>query len=190
MVTDDGGQPRRSRSGSASEPGSTGRTLGTADARATACTSFRASSRTRTTRITVRRIGYEPQTRDGVVDHARPDAPRRLQALAARAATLEAVTISGDDRPGDQRDARPARARRSPTRRCIGLPTLNRNFADFVQLVPQVSTTTGLPLGRRRQPAPERHPDRRRAVGRPVRPRHDRPAGRVRRTRSRSRSTR
>ena len=47
-----------------------------------------------------------------------------------------------------------------------------------------------LPLGRRREPAPELDPDRRRAVGRPVRPRHHGPAGRAARTRSRSRSTR
>lgn len=91
--------------------------------------------------ITVRMIGHEPQRRDGVVITL-GQTRREDFKLAARAATLEAVTVSGQIDPV-------MNANKAGTSTTISdsslhrLPTLNRNFQDFVSLVPQVSTTTG-----------------------------------------------
>jgi hypothetical protein len=91
--------------------------------------------------ITVRHIGYEPITRDQIVVTL-GQTRRQDFKLSKRAAVLEAVTVSAQNDPV-------INASKTGTGTTISdsalhrLPTLNRNFQDFVQLVPQVSTTTG-----------------------------------------------
>lgn len=91
--------------------------------------------------ITVRRIGFQPVTRNNLrVGLGQTD--REDFALVPQTNLLSAVKVTGE-----------ADAVINPTKIGTGtafsdsalhrLPTLNRNFADFVSLVPQVSTTTG-----------------------------------------------
>ncbi|HEX6536061.1 MAG TPA: TonB-dependent receptor [Gemmatimonadaceae bacterium] len=91
--------------------------------------------------VTVRRIGYQPLTRDGVMlqlgENYRADF-----ALTAQAAELAAVEVKAT---ADQS------ALISPARKGIEsfvsdtalrrMPTLSRNFTDFVRLTPQVSSS-------------------------------------------------
>ncbi len=91
--------------------------------------------------VTVRRIGFQPATHDNIRvslgQSTKQDFP-----LAQQTAVLETVTVSGA-----------ASSVINPTKTGTGttigdsalrrLPTLNRNFADFVSLVPQVTTTSG-----------------------------------------------
>ena len=92
--------------------------------------------------ITVRRIGYAPQARDGVVislgqsrreDFRLVREVQQLGEVSITASTTDAVINASKN--GTSTTISDSALRR--------LPTLNRNFADFVQLVPQVSTTTG-----------------------------------------------
>jgi outer membrane receptor protein involved in Fe transport len=95
--------------------------------------------------VSARRIGYAPQTRDPVRvtlgEMAREDFT-----LEERAAVLGEVTISGTVDPI-------INATKTGTGTTISdsaiarMPTLNRNFTDFVRMVPQVSTTTGFISG-------------------------------------------
>jgi hypothetical protein len=91
--------------------------------------------------ITVRRIGYQPATRNNLrVSLGQTD--REDFVLVPQTNLLSAVKVTGEADPVI-----------NPTKTGTGtqfgdsalhrLPTLNRNFADFVSLVPQVSTTTG-----------------------------------------------
>jgi hypothetical protein len=94
--------------------------------------------------ITVRRIGFEPITRDNRVVSL-GQTTREDFALKQQSTVLETVTVSGE-----------ATSIINPSKTGTGttlgdsllrrLPTLNRNFADFVTLVPQVSTSTGVGL--------------------------------------------
>ncbi|MDQ6719058.1 MAG: carboxypeptidase regulatory-like domain-containing protein [Gemmatimonadota bacterium] len=90
--------------------------------------------------ITVRRIGFQPVTRNNLrVGLGQTD--REDFALVPQTNLLSAVKVTGE-----------ADAVINPSKIGTGmqfndsalhrLPTLNRNFADFVSLVPQVSTTT------------------------------------------------
>lgn len=92
--------------------------------------------------ITVRRIGYAPMTRDGITvslgQTRREDfrLTREVQTLgevSITASTTDAVINAS--KTGTSTTLSDSALRR--------LPTINRNFTDFVQLVPQVSTTTG-----------------------------------------------
>jgi hypothetical protein len=91
--------------------------------------------------VTVRRIGYAPITRTGIVIPL-GQARREDFRLSREAAVLSTVTVTATTDPV-------INASKTGTSTTISdsalsrLPTLNRNFSDFVQLVPQVSTTTG-----------------------------------------------
>ena len=94
--------------------------------------------------VTVRRIGFEPVTRDNIVVSL-GQATRSDFQLKQQSTVLETVKVSAEATPVI-----------NPTKTGTGttmgdsllrrLPTLNRNFADFVSLVPQVSTSTGVGL--------------------------------------------
>ncbi len=91
--------------------------------------------------VTVRRIGFEPITRDNrsvsLGQTTREDFQLRQQSTV-----LETVTVSAEATPviNPSKTGTGTTVGDSLLRR---LPTLNRNFADFVTLVPQVSTSTG-----------------------------------------------
>ena len=93
--------------------------------------------------VTVRRIGFEPITRDNRVVTLGQTTCEDFQ-LKPQSTVLETVTISGatsiinPSKTGTGTTVGDSLLRR--------LPTLNRNFADFVTLVPQVSTSTGVGL--------------------------------------------
>lgn len=88
--------------------------------------------------INVRRIGYEPQSRDIAISLGA--ASRADFVLSAQTVVLSGVTVTGErsaiispTRTGSVTAITDTALRR--------LPTLNRNFTDFVALTPQVSTT-------------------------------------------------
>jgi outer membrane receptor for ferrienterochelin and colicin len=91
--------------------------------------------------ITVRRIGYAPVTRNNIVISL-GQTRREDFKLTHEAAVLSTVTVTAnaDAIMNATKSGTSTTISDSALRR---LPTLNRNFADFVQLVPQVSTTTG-----------------------------------------------
>ena len=90
--------------------------------------------------ITVRRIGYQPTRRDNITISL-GETSRANFTLTAQATTLEAVSVTGT---ADNAVISPTKTGVSTSvsdsalRR---LPSLNRNFTDFVTLTPQVSTT-------------------------------------------------
>jgi hypothetical protein len=91
--------------------------------------------------VTIRRIGFEPITRDNRTVSLGQTTREDFQ-LRQQSTVLETVTVSGEatsvinpSKTGTGTTVGDSLLRR--------LPTLNRNFADFVQLVPQVSTSTG-----------------------------------------------
>jgi len=95
--------------------------------------------------VTVRRIGFQPATHDNI-RVTLGQATKQDFSLIQQSTVLETVTVSGA-----------TSAVINPTKTGTGttvsdsalrrLPTLNRNFADFVSLVPQVSTVTGFLSG-------------------------------------------
>ena len=95
--------------------------------------------------ITVRRIGFAPITRNNIAITL-GQTRREDFKLSQEAAVLSTVTVTAAN------DA-VINASKTGTSTTISdsalsrLPTLNRNFQDFVQLVPQVSTTTGFLSG-------------------------------------------
>ena len=93
-------------------------------------------------KITVRRIGYAPVTREGITITL-GQAHREDFKLAQAATTLTGVTITTqatDAVISPSKSGTTSAISDSSLRR---LPTINRNFTDFVSLVPQISTTTG-----------------------------------------------
>jgi outer membrane receptor protein involved in Fe transport len=94
--------------------------------------------------ITVRRIGYQPVTRNGIAITL-GQARREDFRLAQTAAVLDVIMVTATTDPI-------INASKTGTSTTISdsalsrLPTLNRNFSDFVQLVPQVSTSGGVGL--------------------------------------------
>lgn len=92
--------------------------------------------------VVIRRIGYAPITREGVRVPLGQAAQVNVT-LQHQAAVLNAVTVTGAA----------TNSVISPTHTGVGttisdsalrnLPTLNRNFTDFVAAVPQVATNTG-----------------------------------------------
>lgn len=95
--------------------------------------------------INVRRIGFQPYSRDNIIVQL-GQTNRQDVRLAQQTAVLSTVQISGQSDPmiNPSKNGTSTTVSDSALRR---LPTLNRNFADFVQLVPQVSTTTGFLSG-------------------------------------------
>lgn len=91
--------------------------------------------------VTLRRIGFQPTRRDNIRISLGQTARADIQ-LAAQAAALSAVTVT----------ASPNDAVISPTKTGVAtsisdstlrrLPSLDRNFTDFVMLTPQVSTSS------------------------------------------------
>ena len=94
--------------------------------------------------ITARRIGFSPITRSGIaitLGQARREDFRLVQA----ATVLSTQTVIGAMDPVINASKTGATTTISDSA-LSRLPTLNRNFSDFVSLVPQVSTTTGVGL--------------------------------------------
>jgi hypothetical protein len=91
--------------------------------------------------LTVRFIGYAPSTRRGI-QVSLGQTRREDFRLARQVTELGAVTVTATADPviNASKTGTTTTISDSALRR---LPTLNRNFQDFVQLVPQVSTTTG-----------------------------------------------
>jgi hypothetical protein len=94
--------------------------------------------------ITVRRIGFEPVTQNNILvslgQTTRSDFQLKQQStvLETVSVTAEATPVINPSKTGTGTTVGDSLLRR--------LPTLNRNFADFVSLVPQVSTSTGVGL--------------------------------------------
>lgn len=94
--------------------------------------------------VTVRRIGFEPITRDNRTVSLGQTVREDFQ-LKQQSTVLQTVTVSAEATPviNPSKTGTGTTVGDSLLRR---LPTLNRNFADFVTLVPQVSTSTGVGL--------------------------------------------
>lgn len=94
--------------------------------------------------LIVRRIGFDPITRDNV-NVSLGQTTRSDFQLKQQSTVLETVTVSAEATPviNPSKTGTGTTMGDSLLRR---LPTLNRNFADFVTLVPQVSTSTGVGL--------------------------------------------
>ncbi|MFL5599023.1 MAG: carboxypeptidase regulatory-like domain-containing protein, partial [Gemmatimonadaceae bacterium] len=95
--------------------------------------------------LTVRRIGFQPATHDNI-RVSLGQATKEDFSLVAQSTVLETVTVSGATSAviNPSKTGTGTTVSDSALRR---LPTLNRNFADFVSLVPQVSTVTGFLSG-------------------------------------------
>jgi hypothetical protein len=91
--------------------------------------------------LAVRRIGFEPQTRERIIITL-GQTRREDFKLERQATVLNKIQVVSTTDPV-------INATKAGTGTVVSdsalhrLPTLNRNFSDFVQLVPQVSTTTG-----------------------------------------------
>jgi len=94
--------------------------------------------------VTVRRIGFEPQTQNNILVSLGQTTRSDFQ-LKQQTTVLETVNIAAEATPviNPSKTGTGTTVGDSLLRR---LPTLNRNFADFVTLVPQVSTSTGVGL--------------------------------------------
>jgi hypothetical protein len=94
--------------------------------------------------LTVRRIGFEPITRDNL-RVSLGETNRQDVSLRQQSTVLQTVMVSAEANPviNPSKTGAGTTVGDSLLRR---LPTLNRNFSDFVQLVPQVSTSTGVGL--------------------------------------------
>ncbi len=93
-------------------------------------------------RITVRRIGYAPTTRDGVTISL-GQTRREDFKLVREVAMLGEVSITASATDAVINASKTGTSTSISDSALRRLPTINRNFTDFVQLVPQVSTTTG-----------------------------------------------
>lgn len=89
--------------------------------------------------VTARRIGFAPQTRNDIRvtlgSNSRVDFT-----LAAQAAQLSAVTVTGQATNAIISSAHKGSQTTISDSSVSRLPTLNRNFTDFVALTPQIST--------------------------------------------------
>jgi hypothetical protein len=95
--------------------------------------------------VTVRRIGFQPATHDNI-RVTLGSATKQDFALEQQSTVLETVSVTGATSSviNPTKTGTGTTVSDSALRR---LPTLNRNFADFVSLVPQVSTVTGFLSG-------------------------------------------
>jgi hypothetical protein len=92
--------------------------------------------------ITARRIGFAPVTRTGIVIGL-GQTRREDFTLGRQAAQLSQVTVTAAASDAVINPSKTGTTTSISDSALSRLPTLNRNFADFVSLVPQVSTTTG-----------------------------------------------
>ena len=97
-------------------------------------------------RLTVRRIGYAPVTREGIVITL-GQTRREDVRMAREAAQLNEVAVTATATNAVINASKTGTSTTLSDSALRRLPTLNRNFSDFVQLVPQVSTTTGFLSG-------------------------------------------
>ncbi|CAN5515882.1 TonB-dependent receptor [soil metagenome] len=93
-------------------------------------------------RITVRRIGYAPITRDGITISLGQTRREDIR-LTREVATLGEVSITASATDAVINASKTGTSTSISDSALRRLPTINRNFTDFVQLVPQVSTTSG-----------------------------------------------
>ena len=93
-------------------------------------------------RITVRRIGYAPTTRAGITISL-GQTRREDFKLIREVTTLGEVSITASSTDAVINASKTGTSTSISDSALRRLPTINRNFVDFVQLVPQVSTTTG-----------------------------------------------
>jgi outer membrane receptor protein involved in Fe transport len=139
IVTDENGQPIESAQVQLRNT-TTGRTTG-AITRASGLYLIQGIEPDANYVITVRRIGFEPQTRERIAITLNQTRREDFK-LARQATVLNKIQVVSTTDPV-------INATKSGTGTVVSdsslhrLPTLNRNFSDFVQLVPQVSTTTG-----------------------------------------------
>ena len=96
-------------------------------------------------RITVRRIGYAPTTRDGITISLGQTRREDIR-LTREVATLGEVSITASATDAVINASKTGTSTSISDSALRRLPTINRNFTDFVQLVPQVSTTGGVGL--------------------------------------------
>jgi hypothetical protein len=89
--------------------------------------------------VTARRIGYAPQTQEGVRVSLGGNFRSDFH-LAQQATQLTSVTITGQNEGAIISTAHKGAATTISDSSVSRLPTLNRNFTDFVQLTPQIST--------------------------------------------------
>jgi hypothetical protein len=93
-------------------------------------------------RLTIRRIGYAPMTRDGIIITL-GQTRREDFKLVREVAQLGEVSITASATDAVINASKTGTSTTLSDSALHRLPSLQRNFADFVQLVPQVSTTTG-----------------------------------------------
>ncbi|MEP6618117.1 MAG: carboxypeptidase regulatory-like domain-containing protein [bacterium] len=96
--------------------------------------------------LTVRRIGYAPLNRAGIVITLGQTRREDIR-LTREAAVLGEVSITATATDAVINASKSGTSTTISDSALRRLPTLNRNFSDFVQLVPQVSTTTGFLSG-------------------------------------------
>jgi hypothetical protein len=96
-------------------------------------------------RITVRRIGYAPTTRDGITISL-GQTRREDFKLVREVATLGEVSITASATDAVINASKTGTSTSISDSALRRLPTINRNFTDFVSLVPQVSTSGGVGL--------------------------------------------
>jgi hypothetical protein len=89
--------------------------------------------------LTIRRIGFQQATRDNIFLTLGQNLSLNIQ-LVEQAATLAGVTVEGEEDPlfSASKQGTSTHINEQLIQR---LPTLNRNFTDFVRATPQVSTT-------------------------------------------------
>lgn len=92
--------------------------------------------------VTVRRIGFAPVTRNNI-NVPLSNAARVDVSLARQAAVLAGVSVKAASTNAVISPTKTGASTTISDSALRRLPTLNRNFTDFVQLVPQVSTNTG-----------------------------------------------
>jgi hypothetical protein len=92
--------------------------------------------------VTVRRIGFTPVAKEGLRVSLGQSTRADFQ-VVRQAAALSAVAITGAASSAVISPTKTGAASTISDSALRRLPTLNRNFTDFVQLVPQVSTNTG-----------------------------------------------
>jgi hypothetical protein len=89
--------------------------------------------------VTARRIGYAPQTQEGIRVSLGGNARTDFR-LSQQAAQLTGVTVTGQAQGAIISTAHKGAATTISDSSVSRLPTLNRNFTDFVVLTPQIST--------------------------------------------------
>ncbi|MDQ6635106.1 MAG: carboxypeptidase regulatory-like domain-containing protein [Gemmatimonadota bacterium] len=89
--------------------------------------------------VTARRIGYAPQTQEGIRVSLGGNSRIDFR-LSQQAAQLTGVTVTGQSEGAIISTAHKGAATTITDSSVSRLPTLNRNFTDFVSLTPQIST--------------------------------------------------